>query len=173
MKTNKSGGPDQLINEFLIHGKHTFTPTLCNLFNKVYETGHFPETWSEGYVISLHKKGSINDVENYRGITLLSNVGKLFTRVLNNRLVEWAETYGVFIEAQAGFRPGMSTVDNNFVLHGLISHILNSGRKLYCAFVDFTKAFDYIVRDNLWYKLVKLGLRGKNLDIFKSIYSSV
>ena len=173
LKTNKSGGPDQLINEFLIHGKHTFTPTLCNLFNKVYETGHFPETWSEGYVIPLHKKGSINDVENNRGITLLSNVGKLFTRVLNNRLGEWAETYGVLIEAQAGFRPGMSTVDNNFVLHGLISHILNSGRKLYCAFVDFTKAFDYIVRDNLWYKLVKLGLRGKILNILKSMYSSV
>ena len=38
----------------------------------------------------------------------------------------------------------MSTVDNNFVLYGLISHIINSGRKLYCAFVDFTKAFDYI-----------------------------
>ena len=173
LKTNKSGGPDQLINEFLIHGKHTFTPTLCNLFNKVYATGHFPETWSEGYVIPLHKKGSINDVENYRGITLLSNLGKLFTRVLNNRLGEWAETYGVLIEAQAGFRPGMSTVDNNFVLHGLISHILNSGRKLYCAFVDFTKAFDYIVRDNLWYKLVKLGLRGKILNILKSMYSSV
>ena len=67
----------------------------------------------------------------------------------------------------------MSTVDNNFVLHGLISHILNSGRKLYCVFVDFTKAFDYIVRDNLWYKLVKLGLRGKILDILKSMYSSV
>ena len=173
LKTNKSGGPDYIINEFFIHGKHIFTPTLCNLFNKIYETGHFPETWSEGYVIPLHKKGSINDVENYRGITLLSNLGKLFTRVLNNRLGGWAETYLVLIEAQAGFRPGMSTVDNNFVLHGLISHILNSGRKFYCAFVDFTKAFDYIVRDNLWYKLVKLGLRGKILDILKSMYSSV
>ena len=66
----------------------------------------------------------------------------------------------------------MSTVDNNFVLHGLISHILNSGRKLYCAFVDFMKAFDYIVRDK-WYKLVKLGLRGNILNILKSINSSV
>ena len=40
-------------------------PTMCNLFNKIYETGHFPDSWSEGYVIPLHKKGSINDVENY------------------------------------------------------------------------------------------------------------
>ena len=100
-------------------------------------------------------------------------MGKLFTRVLNNRLAEWAESYGVLIEAQAGFRPGMSTADNIFVLHGLISHVLNNGHKLYCAFIDVTKAFDYIVRENLWYKLVKLGVRGKILDILKSMYSSV
>ena len=67
----------------------------------------------------------------------------------------------------------MSTIDDIFVMHGLISHILNQGKKLYCAFVDFTKASDYVVRDNLWYKLVKLGLRGKFLNIIKSIYRSV
>ena len=55
----------------------------------------------------------------------------------------------------------MSTVDNIFVLHRLISYVINQGKKLYCAFIDFTKAFDYVVRDNFWYKLVKLGLRGK------------
>ena len=51
--------------------------------------------------------------------------------------------------------------------------MLNSSKKLYCAFFDFTKAFDYVVRDNLRYKLVKLGLRGKILNILKSTYSSV
>ena len=55
----------------------------------------------------------------------------------------------------------MSTVDNIFVLPDVISHVLKKGRKLYCAFKDFTEAFDYVVRDNLWYKLIKLGLRGK------------
>ena len=58
----------------------------------------------------------------------ICTLGKLFTRVLNNRLGEWAETYSVLIEAQAGFRPGMSTVDNNFVFHGLITHMLNSSK---------------------------------------------
>ena len=134
---------------------------------------YFPEEWEEGYIIPLHKKGSANDVENYRGITLLSILGKLFTRVLNNRLSEWAENYYVLIEAQAGFRPGMGTTDNIFVLHGLITHILNQGSKLYCAFVDLTKAFDYVVRENLWYKLIKFGLRGKVLNIIKSMYLSV
>ena len=65
------------------------------------------------------------------------------------------------IEAQAGFRPGMSTVDNIFVFHGLISHMLNKGVKLYRAFIDFTKAFDYVVRDNLWFKLIKYGTAWK------------
>ena len=173
LKTNKSAGPDYLINEFFIHGKQVLVPVLRNLFNMLFERGYFPEEWSEGYIIPLHKKGSIHDVENYRGITLLSTLGKLFTRVLNNRLSEWAESYYVLIEAQAGFRAHMGTVDNIFVLHGLISHLLNQGKKLYCAFVDFTKAFDYVVRDNLWYKLIKLGLRGKIINIIKSMYSSV
>ena len=85
----------------------------------------------------LHKKGSIyNDTENYRGKTLLSVLGLLFTRILNKRSSDWAETYSVLIEAQAGFRPGMSTTDNIFVLNGLSSYILNQGSKLYCAFVD-------------------------------------
>ena len=61
----------------------------------------------------------------------------------------------------------MSTVDNVFVLYNLISHVLNQGKQLYCVFIDFTKAFDYKVRDNLWYKLVKLGLRGKNIKYCK------
>ena len=173
LKSNKSGGPDKIINEFFIHGHHILQSTICNLFNKIFDLGYFPEEWSESYIIPLHKKGSINDVGNYRGITLLSVLGKLFTRVLNNRLSDWAENYFVLIEAQAGFRPCMSTTDNIFVLHGLITHLLNEGKKLYCAFVDFTKAFDYIVRENIWYKLIKYGLRGKILDIIKSMYTSV
>ena len=139
-----------------------------NLFNKIYDAGYFPEEWSEAYIIPLHKKGSLNDVQNYNGISLLSTLGKLFTRVLSY----WADSYFVLTEAQAGFRPGMSTADNIFVLHGLISHILNKRRKLYRAFIDFTKAFDCVVRENLWYKLIKLGLRGNSivLIIIKFMY---
>ena len=145
LKLNKSGGPDMLINEFLIHGKHIFTSTLCNHFNQIFASGYFPEDWSEGYIIPLHKKGNLNDVGNYRGITLLSILGKLFTRVLNNSLTDWAEKYYILIEAQAGFRPGMGTTDNLYVLHGLISHVINQGKKLYCAFVDFTLSLLYLL----------------------------
>ena len=89
-------------------------------------------------------------ITTYRGITHLSTLGKLFTRILNNRVTKWAENYAVYIEAHAGFRSNMSTVDNIFVLHRLLTHILNTGKQFYCAFIDFSKAFDYVVRDNLF-----------------------
>ena len=63
-------------------------------------------------IIPLHKKGPLDNVNNFRGITLLSKLGKLFTRILNNRLTDWADEYAVYIEAQAVFRAAMSTVDN-------------------------------------------------------------
>ena len=121
----------------------------------------------------MHKKGDKSNVDNYRGITLLSTLGKLFTKILNKRLTDWAESYSVFIEAQAGSRENMSTVDNIFVLHGLITHFINNGKQLFCSFIDFSKAFDYVVRDILWFKLIKYGVRGKILDIIASMYRDV
>ena len=67
----------------------------------------------------------------------------------------------------------MGTTDNIFVMHGVINHLLNKGEKLFCAFVDFTKAFDYLVREVIWYKLIKIGVRGKILNIIMSMYKHV
>ncbi|MES9884415.1 MAG: reverse transcriptase family protein, partial [Sedimenticola sp.] len=173
LKNSKSGGPDMVLNEFLIHGKAVLLPFLSALFNAALNKGYFPDAWGEGHIVPIHKKGNINLVNNYRGITLLSTIGKLFTRILNNRLTNWAEQYFVYVESQAGFRKNMGTVDQIFVLHGLISHIINKGSKLFCAFVDFSKAFDYIVRENMWYKLIKLGIRGKLFNVIKSLYENI
>ena len=155
----------------MIYG--SFELSICYSYNILLVKGYFPSVWSEGYIVPIHKKGNIHNVDNYRGITLLSVMGKLFTRILNTRLTNWAETYYVYIEAQAGFRSEMGTVDNVFVLHGLITHLINQGKKLYCAFVDFKKAFDFINRDIIWYKLIKLGVRGNILNVIKSMYQNV
>lgn len=165
LRNGASAGPDLYINEFLKNGSEVLLNYIHTLFNKVFEVGYFPELWSEGFIVPIFKKGDKTEVSNYRGITLLSTVGKLFTRVLNNRLNSWAEEYNIYIEAQAGFRTNMSTIDNIFILSGLISHNLNNNKHLYCAFIDFTKAFDYVIRDILWYKLLKEGVSGKILDI--------
>ena len=67
----------------------------------------------------------------------------------------------------------MSMIDNIFVLRALLRHYLNKNEYSYCAFVDFTKAFDYVLMDVIWYKLLKIGVKGKMLDIIKSINNNV
>ena len=119
----------------------------------------------------LHPKGDTDEPSNYRGITPLSTFGKLFTNIINVRLNLWAERYRVYIGAQTGFRKKIGTVDTIFILHGVITHLLNNNKTLNAAFVAFTKAFDYLVRDALWYKLIKFGIRGKMLDFIRFLYA--
>ena len=64
----------------------------------------------------------------------------------------------------------MGTVDNIFILRGVLTHLLNNNKKVYTAFVDFTKAFDYLVRDVIWYKLIKFGIREK---LYNSVRSRI
>ena len=173
LKAGKSASEDLLLNEFFIHGQEKLLPYLLNLFNFVFSSGHFPSMWSDGLIIPIHKKGNLSQPENFRGITLLSTLGKLFTRVINNRLNSWAEQYGILIEAQYGFRKGRSTTDCIYVLQNIISDYVQRGKKLYALFVDYSKAFDYIVRDNLWFKLLHCGIHGRTLNIITSMYKSV
>ncbi len=76
----------------------------------------------------------MDDANNYRGITLVSCMGKLFTTILNKRLTRWCETNETITDAQFGFRKGRSTVDAIFVLQGLIEKVLNEKKRLYCVF---------------------------------------
>ena len=62
--------------------------------------------------------------------------------------ISWADEYSVYIETQTCFMSNMGTVDNIFVFQGIMSHMLNEGKHLYCTFIDFIKAFDYVVKEN-------------------------
>ena len=116
----KSCGEDLVLNEFFIHGEDHLVEFITPLFNFIFDSDHFPNQWSNGLLEPLHKCGNYSSPNNFRGITMLSMLGKLFSRVINNRLYTWAESYGVYIEAQFGFRSGRGTVDCIYVLHMLI-----------------------------------------------------
>ena len=71
----------------------------------IFETGKIPEKWAEGFIVPIYKnKGDVMDPDNYRGITILSCMGKLFTAILNNKLNDHLVQYEVLGEEQAGFR---------------------------------------------------------------------
>ena len=94
--------------------------------------------WNKGIIIPLHKKGSLSDTNNYRGITLVSCFGKIFSSILNERLQNWAKQNSANTDAQFGFKSKYSTVDAIFILNSLIERHLKG--LLHC-FSTFYRSF--------------------------------
>ena len=141
LKGNKAAGMDNVLNEFIINSSQDIKCLMLLLFNRILSLEYFPSCWAAGEVVPIFKSGDKYNVNNYRGITLLSCLGKLFTRVLNNRLAEWAENDNILNDNQFGFRKGRSTTDCLFILHGLVEIFLSQKKELFCAFIDFFLCF--------------------------------
>ena len=97
-------------------------------------------------------------------------MSKLFTALLNHRLSSFLEVNNLLGEEQAGFRSGYATTDHSLALHFIIEHLLTKRGRLYCAFVDYQKAFDTVDRKHLWSKLVTTGVTGKILTVIQNLY---
>ena len=132
LKRRKAGSDDWMLNEFFLCAGDILLAHLTDLFNMILNTGVFPDKWMEGIIVPLYKNGSTKDVNNYRGITLVSHVAKLFTTIVNNRLTEWCARYNAVSDAQFGFKKGFSTVDAIFSLQCIIEKYMSEGKRLYC-----------------------------------------
>ena len=110
---------------------------VCN----VGLNGDVPKEWVDCKIISVHKKGAINDPDNYRGIALHTTGGKVFGRLLARRLLQHVVRHVV---TQCGFRPGHGTEDLIFVIHQLFEKAKEKNTTLYATFVGFSKAFDSV-----------------------------
>jgi len=175
LKLGKACGLDELFGEFFKASEQVVSPFLTRLFNKLYDSGYFPEDWTRSVLIPLLKKGDPLNPGNYRGISLLSVTSKLFTKILNTRLYKWAEKEEKICEEQAGFRKHYSTTDHIFSLVSIIQKCLNEKRKnkVYAAFIDYQVAFDSVSRESLWRVLKKVKMSTKMLRIIQSMYASV
>ena len=138
------------------------------------DIGYIPKTWGEGMIIPIYKgKGGPSSPTNYRPITFLSSISKLFTSILNNRLNTFLEENRILLENQAAYRKRYLTLDHIFTLNSVNEILKHYDKKLYCIFIDFSKAFDSIWQTGLWQKLLKQDIRGKFLKIVKSMYSNI
>ena len=128
--------------------------------------------WQEEIVnIFIFKKGNREDPPNYRGITLLSVVGKVFCKILNNRLVQCLDK-GTLHEGQAGFRINRSCMDNVYTLNEIVQGRLRKDKKTYALFLDIQKAYDSVWHDGLWYKLWDMGVKGRMWRVIKKMDES-
>lgn len=144
---------------------------LAKLFSGLYRAGKFPAQWSHAIIHPIYKgQGRTSDPNNYRGIALLPSIGKIFSKILNNRLYAWAEGEGKLSEFQAGFRRGRSTIDQCFILSSILRKRKRRGVATYVCFVDLKKAFDSVNRDALFFKLAKMGVSEKFIKLLREKY---
>ena len=153
--------------------------SILKLFNHILESGKFPAIWKSTLLVPLHKSGDKCDPNNYRAIALSSCLSKLFTSVLNKRLIKYLEVNNLFSPYQFGFRKNRRTSDCVFLLKTAIDKMFctkglknSSSSKLYVAFVDFRKAFDSVWRKGLFLKMQRLGITGGFYNIVKSMYDN-
>ena len=173
LKNNKSAGIDLIINEFMKCAKDIIAPLLTKLFNIILNSGVIPDEWTKSLIVPIYKmKGSEADPSNYRGISLLSCMSKVFSALISNRLSRFCENFDILGSEQAGFRKGYSTTDHIFVLNCLFElYSKKLNKKLFCCFVDYKKAFDKVPRVLLWNKLLSYNINGKMLNVIRSLYN--
>lgn len=174
LKRGKAPGPDGLGSDFFMITSPIFIDCLTKTFNSIFTSGKYPLEWTKSMIFPLHKKGNSNNVNNYRGISLLNILGKIFSKIINTRLYDWAENEGLIPEEQAGFRKGYSTVDNIFNLQCFVEkYICKPKGRFYVFYVDFQKAFDMVNRELLWKILSEKGCKGHMLDTLQAMYGNV
>lgn len=139
-------------NEMLKHGGYLMLNSLGKLFNFILNSGTFRQSWNESYLVLLYKSGNRLDPSNYRGISITSNLGKLFNRIIHTRLLEFVKSMSLISENQIGFKENCRTSDHLFSIKTIIDRY--KSKKVYAAFIDLRKAFDTVWREGLFYKLL-------------------
>ena len=169
-KNKKAVGLENLPNE--VFKNDISIKYLASFFKEIFTANVIPTLWRKAVLKPIPKGPSMNvriPLE-YRGISLLSTLYKVFSSVLNKRLVKYGEVNKIFAEEQNGFRSGRSCDDHNFVLCTIIRQRKLSLKPTFVGFIDLKKAFDCVDRNMLLYKLLKIGVKGKIFKILKNIY---
>ena len=171
LKNGKACGLDTISAEMVKTSLPILLDVYVKLFNTIFSNGLYPKCWRDSYIVPLFKSGSRSDPSNYRGISINSILGKVFSIVLKNRLEQFVQENTLIDDTQIGFKRNCRTSDHMFVLRTLIDkYVKKLKTPLYVCFVDFKKAYDSVWRQALMYKLLANNVRGVFFNMLQSMY---
>ena len=147
-------------------------PTLCKMINQMFSTGTFPNYFKVATITPIHKKGAKSSPSNYRPISVLPCLSKLFEKCILLRLSKFISKENLIAPSQYGFVNKRSTVDAIVDLTEYIYTSLNSKQITISVMIDFQKAFDTINHRILLSKLEKYGIRGLTLQLISSFLAN-
>lgn len=166
LDASKGPGPDRLPAIFLKRTADSIYKPLHILFNRFMTEGTFPDIWKCANIVPVHKTGSKSDVQNYRPISIISALSKLFERLVHSALYPIVSK--ILIPEQHGFVKRKSTVTNLMIF---VEHLFkNMDKRIQtdAVYTDFRKAFDRVDHAILLSKLAYNGIRGNLLRWFSS-----
>ena len=167
-KKGKAPGPDNITIDLIDAAGDIINDKLATLFNECLIQSKVPEIWNEAIIILLHKKGDQKNISNYRPISLLNNIYKLFTKIITNRITRTLEENQP--REQAGFRRGFSTIDHLHAVNQLIEKCAEYKIPLVVGLVDYNKAFDSVEIPDVIEALQEQGVDPVYVNVLKHIY---
>lgn len=168
LKKDKTTGPDGICGDLLKLMKEDHLDILTDLFNYVYDTGNIPDEWLISAFIPIPKKPTARKCEEYRTISLMSHVVKVFLKIVHGRLYPKLEQY--ISDTQFGFRNGVGTREALFSLNVLVQRSRDVGCDVFSCFIDFEKAFDRVNHQKLIEILQEHQIDDKDLRIISNLY---
>jgi len=161
LRSDKSGGPDDMSPRLLLNIHEEIGRPLQIVFEKSMEEGIVPDDWKCANVCPIYKKGNRDSVENYRPVSLTSQVCKVFESLVRDKMVHHLERHQLLKESQHGFRRGRSCLTNLLAFLDKVTGIVDDGESVDVIFLDFAKAFDKVPHHRLLKKLTSHGIGGK------------
>ena len=171
LKPKTSAGPDNISNNLIKIIKQEIVPSLSIIINQSLETGIFPDSLKIAKVVPLFKKDDPTTVNNYRPISLLNSISKIFEKVIHQQLNSHLLKNYLLYGSQYGFRSNHSTELAILELVDRISGAMYSGQVPLAIFLDLSKAFDTLDHNSLLHKLSFLGIKDMYLNLLRNYLS--
>ena len=172
LDSSKASGPDGIPVVVLKNCEPELSFILTDLFNLCLKESCFPDCWKVSSVVPVFKNvGERSDPKNYRPVSLLSVVSKVFEKLINDKLVRHLESVGLFSDFQYGFRSSRSTADLLTVVTERIARTLNLSGATWAIALDISKAFDRVWHNGLLHKLRAYGVTDGIFQIISSFLS--
>ena len=164
LRPDKAMGLDGLSPRLLIEIKEQISYPLYLLFRKSLDESVIPDDWKQGLVTPIHKKGNRNSAENYRPVSLTSQICKIFESIIRDSIMHHLESNNMINDSQHGFRKGRSCLTNLLTFLDKVTGCIDTGKSVDVIFLDFAKAFDKVPHRRLLIKLKSHGITNKVLD---------
>lgn len=168
INNNSASGYDNISSKTLKQVSNLIAKPLAHIFNKCFTQGVFPEQLKISAGTPVHKKGDAKSINNYRLISVISNIAKILEMLIKTRLNRHLQRNNLLSNLQFGFREGLSTEDAVYEVTRNIYSSIDNNKKPLAIFLDLAKAFDTIPHDKLLQKLYNYGIRGVVHDLFAS-----